>query len=235
MYFTRAVIDKNAGVAAIVPLLDPADPNQALDAHHRLIWTLFPDKHATRDFLWRSDGKGCFYILSRRKPVQSEIFLPLSHKEFAPALTSGDKLTFALRANATKTRRHTQGERDKQNKSIRVDIVMDSLYSIPGRPTLAPDKQSERSSKRMRIADQVAKAWLKSIGERVGFSIDKFQVDDYSVRELSRSNGTKVTLGILDMHGVILVDRPDPFISALIKGFGRAKAFGCGLMLIRRA
>jgi CRISPR system Cascade subunit CasE len=34
---------------------------------------------------------------------------------------------------------------------------------------------------------------------------------------------------------VLEVVSPDVFLEALARGFGKAKAFGCGLMLIRRA
>ena len=46
LYLTRAVLDREACAAALVPLLDPPDPDRALDAHHRLIWTLFPGRNA---------------------------------------------------------------------------------------------------------------------------------------------------------------------------------------------
>jgi CRISPR system Cascade subunit CasE len=39
----------------------------------------------------------------------------------------------------------------------------------------------------------------------------------------------------VDISGVIEVREPDRFLSALARGFGRARAHGCGLMLIRRA
>jgi CRISPR system Cascade subunit CasE len=41
--------------------------------------------------------------------------------------------------------------------------------------------------------------------------------------------------GVLDLAGTIEVTDSDAFLAALAQGFGRAKAFGCGLMLIRRA
>ena len=43
------------------------------------------------------------------------------------------------------------------------------------------------------------------------------------------------TFGILDLTGEIAVTDPDTFLPALGAGFGRAKAWGCGLMLIQRA
>lgn len=50
LYLTRAVLDREARAAALATLLDPPDPDRALDAHHRLIWTLFPGRNAVRDY-----------------------------------------------------------------------------------------------------------------------------------------------------------------------------------------
>ena len=41
--------------------------------------------------------------------------------------------------------------------------------------------------------------------------------------------------GVLDMTGVLALEDPTAFLARLSAGFGRAKAFGCGLMMIRRA
>ena len=39
----------------------------------------------------------------------------------------------------------------------------------------------------------------------------------------------------LDFEGVLTVSDPDTLLPAIARGFGAAKAYGCGLMLIRRA
>jgi CRISPR system Cascade subunit CasE len=39
---------------------------------------------------------------------------------------------------------------------------------------------------------------------------------------------------VLDINGVLTVKDPERFLVALASGFGRARAFGYGLMLIRR-
>ena len=39
----------------------------------------------------------------------------------------------------------------------------------------------------------------------------------------------------LDFEGMLTVINPASFLPAIARGFGAAKAYGCGLMLIRRA
>ena len=38
----------------------------------------------------------------------------------------------------------------------------------------------------------------------------------------------------LDFEGILTVRDPDSFLAAIARGFGAAKSYGCGLMLIRR-
>ena len=233
LYLTCAVLDREARAAALVPLLDPPDPDRALDAHHRLIWTLFPGRDAVREFLWRADGRGRFLILSHREPVQSDLFRPLDTTDFSPLLAPGDCLDFVLRANATKDRRVPKtacGRRPHR----RVDLVMDALHKTPGQSALGTDRISERPSLRMNLADQVATDWLAAQGARGGFVLERVRVEDYSVRQLSRAGKDRVTFGMLDLRGILSVKEPDTFLATLGNGLGRARAFGCGLMLIRR-
>ena len=234
LHLTRAVLDRNAGAAALAPLLDPPDPDQAFDAHRRLVWTLFPGKHASRDFLWRADGRGRFFILSHRTPVQSDLFRPLDTTEFTPMLAVGDRLSFVLRVNATKDRRVPE-QPNGSRPNRRVDLVMDALYGEAGQKVLGPDRASDRPGKRMEIAGQVAADWLAAQGNRHGFALDWVRVEDYSVRRIARGRRNPATLGVLDLAGSLTVAEPAKFIAALGVGFGRARAFGCGLMLIRRA
>jgi CRISPR system Cascade subunit CasE len=67
---------------------------------------------------------------------------------------------------------------------------------------------------------------------RAGFTPETVEVEDYRAIPLRRGRGR---LGLLDLRGILTVDDPTRFIERLAQGFGRARAFGCGLMLIRRA
>lgn len=233
LFLSRLTLDKLAGNAALSTLLDPSDRARAMDAHHRLLWTLFADSpDRQRDFLWRAGTGGTFYVLSQREPVAHALFLPPETKEFAPALNVGDRLTFALRANATKDRTvvNRLPKEDRGGKSRRVDVVMDLLKKLPD--------GSDRSVERPRLAEDAALDWMMGQGKRGGFKISSLRVEDYSVVQLNRAgsgkNASLVTLGVLDLAGEIEVTEPERFIHKLGQGFGRGKAFGCGLMMIRR-
>lgn len=234
LHLTRAVLDRNAGAAALAPLLDPPDPDQAFDAHRRLVWTLFPGRQASRDFLWRADGRGRFFILSHRSPVRSDLFRPLDTTDFTPVLAVGDRLAFVLRVNATKDRRVPE-QPDGRRPDRRVDLVMDALYGEAGQTVAGRDRAAAGPGKRMEIADRVAADWLAGQGRRHGFALDRVRAEDYSVRRISRGRQSPATLGVLDLSGLLTVTEPAAFVAALGVGFGRARAFGCGLMLIRRA
>ena len=60
-------------------------------------------------------------------------------------------------------------------------------------------------------------------------------VTAYRVVEPPGQGRRRPRFGVLDLEGVIAVTDPALFLPKLVQGFGRAKAFGCGLMLIRRA
>ncbi len=222
LYFSRLTLNREARASALMPLINPEAPEQAADAHHRLIWSVFSDSRARdRDFLWRYDGKGRFYTLSARPPQTNELFTPHAIKTFEPDLATGDRLQFTLRTNATRARRI--GPR----KSQRVDVVMDLLKSVP--------PGSERADARRELVQTAAEAWLERQGAVKGFAARRIVAEGYSTLELGRTRRQGTTFGILELTGLIEVTDPAEFLPALELGFGRAKAWGCGLMLIRRA
>ena len=227
LYLSRMSLNKFAPVRALSSLLNPNDKADAADAHHKLIWTLFGDaKDRERDFLWRYDGHGRFYTLSRRAPLQNDLFSDFACKEFAPGLSKGDQLTFTLRANATRERRNPSQGRNK--RSQRVDVVMDALREID---------PSHRAAKRHEIAQQEARAWIERQGQLSGFTPLNVELGDYSTVHLDRGqkgHDKKRKFGILDLTGGITITDPVAFAQRYPNGFGRAKAWGCGFMMIRR-
>ncbi|GIX15249.1 MAG: type I-E CRISPR-associated protein Cas6/Cse3/CasE [Paracoccaceae bacterium] len=217
MYLSRLTLARKPDVAALGQLLEPAHAGRRMDAQHRLIWSAFAgDPAASRDFLWRDMGRGQFMVLSPRPPSASALFEPPEVRPFHPDLAPGDRLAFVLRANATRDRKGVG----------RVDVVMDALKPVP---------KPERAARRMEIARNAGKDWLAGQGARAGFRLLDCHVAAYAQRDLPGRGPRPPRFGVLDLEGVLEVADPPAFLARLCRGFGRARAFGCGLMLIRRA
>lgn len=233
-WLSRVRLRRDAPAAALAPVLLPSDPAARVGTAHRLLWTLFGDApERARDFLWREEGssdvrpgRASFLLLSARPPEDTHrLFEPIEPKLFAPVLASGDRLIFSLRANPVITRRNP-----KTGKAERHDIVMDRLRQVP---------QGERAGQRLAATLEAGTAWLEAQGQRHGFHLkaaENLRIDGYDQVTLRREGKTRpLAFSVLDLDGMLEVRDPDAFGAALLQGFGKAKAFGCGLMLIRRA
>jgi len=222
LYLCRARLRRDASIAALASLLVPANDDARLSAGHRLIWALFADgPDRRRDFLWRENGPGSFMTLSVRKPSDPHGLFDLEEpKVFAPALAPGDRLGFRLRANATVARP------DGKARGKRADVVMNAIHAL---------SEHERAEARRGAIVTAGRAWLHAQGGRHGFHIDDdVVVDGYDQRRVPRDSQRAVEFSSLDFEGRMTVRDPALFLNQLARGFGRAKAFGCGLMLIRR-
>lgn len=231
LYLTRARLKRDASIDALRRVLLPPDADARAAAAHRLVWALFSDSpNRARDFLWREIGPGAFLTLSSRRPPESHALFEVdAPKEFAPNLQPGDQLAFSLRANATVAKKI-----DGKSRGKPCDVVMDALHSVP---------RGERATKRADAITSAGRRWLVRQGESAGFSVrtgpergedGSVRVTSYSVLRLPH-RGAEMRFGVLDFEGVLTVVEPGLFLASLARGFGRAKAYGCGLMLIRRA
>lgn len=211
----------DAGLAALGPLLMPSDASARTAAAHRLIWSLFADDpERRRDFLWREDSAGRFLVLSRRPPNPDSPVLRVQSRAFEPALATGMRLEFLLRANPTVAPRGADRRRS--------DVVMHALHALPA--------GSARAAERPAAIRRAGLQWLQRIAGRSGFAVDEqsVEVDGYETHVLPRPAGAPMRFSTLDFAGRLTVASPDVFLQSLLHGFGRARGFGCGLMLLRR-
>lgn len=255
LHLSRASLRADASVRALAPLLLPDDDDARVAAAHRFVWSLFADSaDRTRDFLWREEKPGRYLVLSQRAPVDARDLFDIETKPFVPAMAVGERLAFALRANPTVAAPGGKGQRGRP-----VDVLMHALRDTPGRR--GPDgrmlRPLEPGAGRAFVREAVlgwldgadeetrAKAdprrpaldWLARRGAVCGFDLDRdaTRVIAYRRVALPRSRGRPVVFGQVDYEGALTVRDPAAFRAALRDGFGRAKAFGCGLMLLARA
>ncbi len=228
-FLSRVRLARTASVRALAPLLlgnGAGGGHGSIDADHRLVWSLFADgPDRRRDFLWRRMDDGAFLVLSARPPEDRHgLFEIDAPKPFAPALEPGDRLRFSLRANPTVR------PRDRERRHARRhDVVMDALDRRP---------EGARAEQRAAAIRDEGLAWLARRGEAAGFAVREGEtgVEGYRQHRVGRGPGKEaMAFSTLDFDGVLEVRDPPAFVPAVARGFGPAKAFGCGLMLVRRA
>ncbi|SNB71034.1 CRISPR-associated protein, Cse3 family [Arboricoccus pini] len=238
-YLSRVRLRRDGALSALGPLLMPDDPHARTGTAHRLVWTLFADTaDRRRDFLWREEGTGQagFLVLSARPPLDPHgLFEPLETKQWSPVLRAGDQLSFSLRANPVRRLRHDP-ERKGPGKTQRYhDVVMHALSS-PADGAFAGSR-SERREVAIRSAGL---AWLERQGETAVFTLldpeASLRIDGYEQIRVPRGPASSpIRFSMLEFDGKLRVDDPSRFLRRLHAGFGKARAWGCGLMLIRRA
>jgi len=240
LYLSRATL--NADFDLLGPILFPDDPAHKMAIAHRLVWTLFPPDLKERPFLYREmapshaqgrAARGNIFILSKMEPRDERGLFRLESKPFRPDLAVGDRLMFSLRANPTVQRTEIV---DGKRKTRRFDIVMHALHDVPKR---------DRADSRPKLVRAAGLDWLAGQGERSGFRLparDAIRVDGYEQFDADPENRRPKGEGRrrpghsrLDFEGLLEVTNPTLLVESIGNGFGRARAFGHGLMLIRRA
>ena len=226
MYFSRVSINPSTVDVKHLAGLACADGYR----EHQQLWRLFDeDPDAKRDFLFRREqvnGWPRFFIVSARKPTKTDGIWNIENREYEPKLHSGQQLAFSLRVNPVVTRTGDDG------KKHRHDVVMNlkkqiGYQQVPGnkRPPL------------IHLVEQAGLEWLEKRAEKHGFVFNAgtVRVDAYTQnRAFKKRNNQPIHYSTLDFKGVLTVIEPDIFKATLYGGVGPAKAFGCGLLLVRR-
>ena len=200
---------------------------------HQLVWEVFRDhEDRKRDFVYAwAEPEGApptFYAVAAREPVDDAggVF-ELDKRPYAPQLQAGDRLHFRLTANAVVKKRNAQG------RQTRHDVVMDRKRELREAGDWPSDELSVEA-----LTREAGLGWLAPRAERAGFRFEPEQVLVSGHRQLDfqkRRNGTRVQLSLLDFEGLLEVVDPEALTAALFEGIGPAKAYGCGLLLVRRA
>lgn len=226
---------------------------------HRLLWDLFATKER---FLFREENAQeqlnssrrlpIYYVLSAIKPISDSPIFKIDSKEFSPKLSTGDQLTFKLRANPTVARKES-GKKNSQRHDIVMDAQRQFLTSSCQARQLPPvtkkselrqlllshaDYSDDQGEKRLMVelneAIQIASIdWMKKRGDTHGYDLRSLEATGYrwnALPEKDRNAG----FSSMEYEGTLEVVNPELFTKMLVSGLGPSKAFGCGLMLIRR-
>ena len=223
-YLSRIRLKPGLDLAQLAKVL-PADAY----AEHKLIWQWFGDIDEHRDFLFRREQQGhwpFFYVLSRREPVVPKNLWEIESKRYEPKLSNGERLAFILRANPVRVRKISDDPAVKTRR--RDDVVADlkkRRYTEPAqRPPMAV------------IVQEAGEQWLAERAEKYGFEIESVNVDSYHQQRLYKPGAKKpISLSTVEFSGILRIADAGRFAERLRQGIGPAKAFGCGLLLVRRA
>jgi CRISPR system Cascade subunit CasE len=187
---------------------------------HRQLWRLFPgeDKEARKNaeearqgFLFRLEshqpGRPLrLLIQSRRAPEPASGLMIVGTREIRPQPAHGQRLAFLLTANPVKTIIDAQREAKSGKSSDKCRV-----------PLMHESEQRE---------------WLKRklIGAGEIEAVDMLPHAPVFFRKGNRGG----KLATVTFEGVLRVIESESLVRHLENGIGPAKAFGCGLMLVRR-
>ncbi len=211
-------------------------------SEHQWLWRFFPSAPGTeRDFLFRrrdTDGLPRFYVVSQRAPKIDSDEWQVQCREYRPQVPTGARLGFELRANPVVARAGEDG-------SKRHDVVMDTkrrLLAARGLPNWASwtphhttaDGQLDPPPPLYEVVHSACTNWLASRAEQHGFALDESTVAVAAYEQHGGKRG-QLRFSTVDLAGELIVTDAERFAITLARGIGRAKAFGCGLLLVRPA
>lgn len=228
MYFSRIQL-KNDIVAShnINHLLA-----QGFYQEHKLIWNFFEKaKDLDRDFLYRRLDQGrqpIYYILSKRLPVADFGIWKIDTKEYKPIINENKRYAFQLRVNPVVT---TKPDGRESKKRKRMDVYTDAILKNKQLP--ASQQRANRE-----ILQETGLKWLENRSQKNGFLVNPLEIVINSYQHLTGRQDrkkNKISLGVIDFSGFLTVTDSVLFQNALLEGIGPAKAFGCGLLLLKPA
>lgn len=223
---------------------------------HRMVWQFFPnDADTPRDFLYRreqgpgSSGVLTYFVVSRRPPNPDQSLWSVETKAYAPELNTGDQFEFSLRANPVVHRKEGRSpeaeaaflaRRESEGRAIPRDTRIrkrDDVIFVAKQKLKAAFGDAWKHEYNATVLENAAGfAWIEAQGERLGFTVsdDQVSASGYQQERFTTRGGHKTEFSRLDFSGRLTVTDPVCFKNALLEGIGPAKAFGCGLLLVRR-
>lgn len=223
MYLHKISIDKEA-------LSRDRKIYQAVYLLHKKIWELVSrNENQKRNFLYRVEYdayqniKHIYLLAPHQIASRNNLKIAVSPR-YQPQIETGECLYFKLRANPIIKRK-------ENGKAKEYGLVMDAKHQFKKNGQNYLDQFSMDE-----LISDVGIKWLGRKGEQHGFSVKQVDVkiDNDSEYSVSPPGKQAFTLRTLDFEGKLKIVNADRFKKSLFNGIGSAKAFGCGLMLVKR-
>jgi len=195
-------------------------PNKNTYSDHQFMWGLFGHDGNKRDFLY-TVHENKIYVVSNRIQNYKDSAIQVRTKPYEPSFKEGDSLRFDVRFN--------------------------------GETRIGNDRKSLVNAYKERLGEDRDLNWNELMHEAVGGWFNKnskkygFKVRDYHIRgyhhysfvKMKKSSNLqnksdKVRFDSLDIRGVLEVTGPAVFVNTLYQGIGKARGYGCGLVLVAR-
>ncbi len=210
---TRATLKRGGQLGATANLLLASAVE---DNGHKLVWSLLGESGRPRDFLYRRVAADQFLILSARSPCDATNLWRLESKDWAPELSVGDRLAFSLRLNATVSQPTPRPE--------------DRPWPRGRRIALAQDAKAKGEALTAAAAD-----WLGARLPGAALSAEHLTALGEAEVSLRPRTGGPHRFDPLLVEGLLTVTEPAALLRQVVAGIGRSRAYGFGLMLLRRA
>lgn len=215
---------------------------------HQWLWQFLKAEPSTeRDFLFRrrdgEDHMPGFYVVSARKPQSFSDAWQVQSRDYNPQLQEGQYLSFELRANPVVVYK-------MNGISRRADVVMHEKKRLLGERGLNRWSDWKNTDEVKPALYELVQArcldWLEQRAEQSGFRLPTrelhdrehgmrvekpVRIDSYTQHQSVRKD---IRFSTVDFAGELEVTNVLAFRKTLLSGIGHAKAFGCGLLLVRR-
>jgi CRISPR system Cascade subunit CasE len=206
----------------------PIDPARAArvkqDRGHRLVWSLFAQNNATRNFLYQPiPGHPFSAVMRSSQPPTAGDGWSITTRAFAPRLKTGQVLAFRIEAVPFRWKPIRGGRRGK-----REDLITAVRRTNP--------QVREHPDREAGLVDNEARRWFAQQGAKHGFAADSFTVSVYD-QEIFRGGRVDAPIRFASFiyEGRLQVTDVEAFQTALQRGIGAEKAFGFGLIQIAPA
>ncbi len=228
MYFSRIKINlQNSNLSRWVELM-----KGDIYTVHQTLWRLFPNQEK-RSFLFYQESQPdhkisssfknempIFYVISEIVPKPySDLFI-IDTKTYTPLLNPGQHFYFKLRANPV-----IRVRKPDYKNPFTHDVLMHAKQKLKGEiDKIWPEME------------KAALNWLLGRSNKCGFAInaDQIRIQDYQCHRLYKKKQDRcIRFSSVDYSGILTVNNAEFFKESLFKGIGKAKSFGCGLLLIR--